>query len=64
MHASRDELEAMVMGEHEGRQLDAGQMRSHFVQVLEPVELMELSPVDEHGRTMAAVARNMGIPAS
>jgi hypothetical protein len=54
----------MVMGEHEGRQLDAGQMRSHFVQVLEPVELMELSPVDEHGRTMAAVARNMGIPAS
>ena len=32
----------------------------HFVQTLEPVELMELSPVDEHNRTMAVVARNMG----
>ena len=35
----------------------------HFVQTLEPVELIELSPVDEHDRTMAAVARNMGAPA-
>jgi hypothetical protein len=31
----------------------------HFVQTLEPVELMELSPVDEHNRTMAVVARNL-----
>ena len=119
MHTSRDELEAMVMGEYEGRQVDAGEMRiafesmpanfppdespfkglpgdrcqcdhwgylfkgsfrvtykdqpdevvrageayhlrpGHFVQTLEPVELIELSPVAEHDRTMAAVARNM-----
>ena len=32
----------------------------HFVQTLEPVQLIELSPVDEHDRTMADVARNMG----
>jgi len=31
----------------------------HFVQTLEPVELVELSPVAEHDRTMAVVARNM-----
>jgi hypothetical protein len=31
----------------------------HFVQTLEPVELIELSPVAEHDRTMAVVARNM-----
>jgi hypothetical protein len=31
----------------------------HFVQTLEPVELIELSPVEEHDRTMAAVARNV-----
>jgi hypothetical protein len=36
----------------------------HFVQTLEPVELIELSPVDEHDRTMATVARNMGLVAS
>ncbi len=32
-----------------------------FGQTLEPVELIELSPVEEHGRTMATVARNMGL---
>jgi hypothetical protein len=32
----------------------------HFVQTVEPVELIELSPVTEHDRTMAVVARNMG----
>ena len=32
----------------------------HFVQTLEPVELLELSPVEEHDRTMAALARNIG----
>ena len=124
MHTSRDELEAMVMGEYEGRQIDAGEMRiafesmpaqfppdespfkglpgdrcqcdhwgylfkgsfrvtyqdgpdeivrageayhlrpGHFVQTLEPVELMEISPVAEHDRTMATVARNMGLVAS
>jgi hypothetical protein len=36
----------------------------HFVQTLEPVELVELSPVEEHDRTMAVVARNMGAMAS
>jgi hypothetical protein len=36
----------------------------HFVQTLEPVELIELSPVDEHDRTMAVVASNMGAVAS
>jgi hypothetical protein len=36
----------------------------HFVQTLEPVELLELSPVDEHDRTMAIVGRNMGAAAS
>jgi hypothetical protein len=32
----------------------------HFVQTLEPVELLELSPVEEHDRTMAVLARNIG----
>ncbi len=32
----------------------------HFFQTLEPVQLIELSPVEEHDRTMAAVTRNMG----
>jgi hypothetical protein len=36
----------------------------HFVQTLEPVELVELSPVDAHDRTMAVVARNMSAVAS
>ena len=36
----------------------------HFVQTLEPVQLIELSPVAEHDRTMATVARNMGLVAS
>ena len=36
----------------------------HFVQTIEPVELIELSPVDEHDRTMATIARNMGVVAS
>ena len=31
----------------------------HFVQTLEPVELIELSPVRAHDMTMAAIARNM-----
>jgi len=36
----------------------------HFVQTLEPVELIELSPVEEHDRTMVAVARNVGAMAT
>jgi hypothetical protein len=36
----------------------------HFVQTLEPVEVIEISPVGEHDRTMATVARNMGLVAS
>jgi hypothetical protein len=32
----------------------------HFVQTLEPVELLELSPVEEHNRTMAVLASNIG----
>ncbi|MEA2294824.1 MAG: hypothetical protein QOE86_2463 [Solirubrobacteraceae bacterium] len=124
MHVSRDDLEATVLGEYEGRSVDARGMRiafesmpagfppdespfkgqpddrcqcdhwgylfkgsfrvtygdgpdevvrageachlrpGHFVQTLEPVELIELSPVDEHDRTMAVVGRNMGAAAS
>ncbi len=43
---------------------DAYHLRpGHFVQTLEPVELVELSPVHQHDETMAVVARNMGVPA-
>jgi hypothetical protein len=124
MHVSKDELEPTVIGEYEGRQVDAGGIRiafesmpaqfppdaspfkglpddrcqcdhwgylfkgsfrvtyldgpdeivsageayhlrpGHFVQTIEPVEMIELSPVDEHDRTMAVLARNMGLVAS
>lgn len=124
MHVSKDELEPMVLGEYEGRSVDAAGIRiafetmpagfppdeapfkglpgdrcqcdhwgyvvkgsfrvsyrdeseelvragevyhlrpGHFVQTIEPVELIELSPVAEHDRTMAAIARNMGLVAS
>ena len=124
MHVSKDELDATIIGEYEGRQVDAGEMRiafesmpaqfppdespfkglpgdrcqcdhwgflfkgsfrvtytdgpdevvhageayhlrpGHFVQTIEPVELIELSPVAEHDRTMATVARNMGLVTS
>jgi hypothetical protein len=88
MHVSKVDLEPTVIGEYEGRSVDAGGFRiafesmtahsggekhevvrageayhlrpGHFVQTLEPVELIELSPIDEHDRTMAVVARNMG----
>jgi hypothetical protein len=36
----------------------------HFVQTLEAVEMIELSPIAEHDRTMATIARNMGLVAS
>ncbi len=36
----------------------------HFVQTLEPVELIEISPVEEHDRTTATIAKNMGLVAS
>jgi hypothetical protein len=36
----------------------------HFVQTIEPTELIEFSPRDEHERTLAQVARNMGAPAT
>ena len=36
----------------------------HFVPTIEPVELVELSPVEEHDRTMAAIAHNLGLVAS
>jgi hypothetical protein len=121
MHTSKDELEAMVLGGYEGRQIDAGGIRiafesmpahfppddspfkglpddrcqcdhwgylfkgsfrvtykdgpeeivrageayhlrpGHFVQTIEPVEQIELSPVAEHDRTMATIATNMGL---
>jgi hypothetical protein len=99
MHVSRNDLQPTVMGEYEGRTVDANGMRiafvtmpsrfpqdefpfrglpdeivsageayhlrpGHFVQTLEPVELIELSPIEEHDRTMAAVIRNMGAVAS
>jgi hypothetical protein len=44
---------------------DAYHLRpGHFVQTIEPVELLELSPVGEHDRTMATLARNLGVVAS
>ena len=44
---------------------DAYHLRpGHFVQTLEPVELLELSPVAEHDRTMGTIARNLGLVAS
>jgi len=60
MHVSRDELEATVIGAYEGRQVDAATMRIAF----EPVEMIELSPVEEHDRTMATLAKNMGLTVS
>lgn len=36
----------------------------HFLQTLEPVELLEISPVAEHERTMATIAGNLGLVAS
>ena len=49
MHASKADLEPMVP-----YHLRPG----HFVQTLEPVRLVELSPVEE-----ATVARNLGVVA-
>ena len=44
---------------------DAYHLRpGHFVQTLEPVELVELSPVHQHDETMSVVARNMGLVAT
>jgi hypothetical protein len=44
---------------------DAYHLRpGHFVQTLEAVEMIELSPTEEHDRTMATLARNMGLVAS
>ena len=124
MHTFKAELDATVLGEYEGRQIDAGGVRiafesmpagfppdespfkglphdrcqcdhwgyvfkgsfrvtyldgpeeiiregeayhlrpGHFVQTIEAVELLELSPVAEHDRTMAAIAKNMGLVTS
>jgi hypothetical protein len=124
MHVSKDELEPMVLGEYEGRHVDAGGIRiafesmpahfppdespfkglpddrcqcdhwgylfkgsfqvtyldgteevvrageayhlrpGHFVHTLEPVRMIELSPVEEHDRTMATIAHNLGLVAS
>ena len=124
MHVSKDELQPTIIGEYQGRQVDAGGIRiafesmpgqfppdespfkglphdrcqcdhwgyvfkgsfrvtyldgdeeiitpgqayhlrpGHFVQTLEPVELLELSPVEEHDRTMATLAKNMGLVVS
>jgi hypothetical protein len=36
----------------------------HFVQTIEPVEILELSPVDEHDRTMVTLAQNLGLVTS
>jgi hypothetical protein len=36
----------------------------HFVQTIEPTELIELSPVHQHDQTMAVVAQNMGAATS
>jgi hypothetical protein len=45
-----------------GRAANAGPgSRAHFVQTLEATELVEFSPREEHDRTMAAIAANMGL---
>ena len=36
----------------------------HFVQTLEPVAVMEISPVEQHDRTIATIASNIGLVAS
>jgi hypothetical protein len=36
----------------------------HFVQTLEPVQMIELSPAHEHDRTMGTIAKNLGLVAS
>jgi hypothetical protein len=36
----------------------------HFVQTLEPTELVEFSPVHEHDKTMAVLMANVGAEAS
>ena len=33
----------------------------HFVQTLEPVEVIEFSPREEHDRTMAVIMGNLGV---
>ena len=44
---------------------DAYHLRpGHFVQTVEPVELIELSPIEEHNRTMTTIAGNLGLVAS
>jgi hypothetical protein len=44
-----------IVGEGDAYSLAPG----HFVQTLEPVELVEFSPREEHDRTMAAVMSNL-----
>jgi hypothetical protein len=44
-----------VVREGEGYVLEPG----HFVQTIDAVDLVEFSPVDEHDRTMATIARNV-----
>ena len=36
----------------------------HFVQTFEPVAVMEISPVEQHDRTIATIASNIGLVAS
>ncbi len=36
----------------------------HFVQTLEPVTVMEISPVEQHDRTIAIIASNIGLVSS
>lgn len=48
-----------------GRTVRAGEAYilkpGHFAQTIEPVELVEFSPRDEHDRTIAAIAKNLGL---
>jgi hypothetical protein len=36
----------------------------HFVETLEPVAVMEISPVEQHDRAIATIASNIGLVAS
>jgi hypothetical protein len=57
MHVSRAELDPTVIGEYEGRSIDAAGIRIAFESM--PAHF----PVDEHDRTMAVLARNMELVA-
>ena len=62
VRGDRQRLETEEQDDEVVRAGEAYHLRpGHFVQTIEPVELLELSPVAEHDRTMTTLARNMGL---